>query len=149
MKTLVIFAVTAAFAVFVALCVFAVWRKVKSGTASKGQSSEEEYLVLAIRENFFSKEIVVTLNRRLQDIYNLKRAKETIDLESYRICKSAETFNFLCSMINQNPFLAQKLCQVPKEEAVMILQKAASLSDKQISDNKNMLNHIITIVSSK
>lgn len=53
MKTLVIFAV------FVALCVFAVWRKVKSGTASKGQSSEEEYLVLAIRENFFSKEIVL------------------------------------------------------------------------------------------
>jgi len=38
---------------------------------------------------------------------------------------------------------------VPKEEAVMILQKAASLSDKQISDNKNLLNHIITIVSSK
>ena len=102
MKTLVIFAV------FVALCVFAVWRKVKSGTASKGQSSEEEYLVLAIRENFFSKEIVVTLNRRLQDIYHLKRAKETIDLESYRICKFVETFNFLCSMINQNPFLAQK-----------------------------------------
>ena len=86
MKTLVIFAV------FVALCVFAVWRKVKSGTASKGQSSEEEYLVLAIRENFFSKEIVVTLNRRLQDIYHLKRAKETIDLESYRICKFVETF---------------------------------------------------------
>ena len=143
MKTLVIFAV------FVALCVFAVWRKVKSGTASKGQSSEEEYLVLAIRENFFSKEIVVTLNRRLQDIYHLKRAKETIDLVSYRICKFVETFNFLCSMINQNPFLAQKLCQVPKEEAVMILQKAASLSDKQISDNKNLLNHIITIVSSK
>ena len=143
MKTLVIFAV------FVALCVFAVWRKVKSGTASKGQSSEEEYLVLAIRENFFSKEIVVTLNRRLQDIYHLKRAKETIDLESYRICKFVETFNFLCSMINQNPFLAQKLFQVPKEEAVMILQKAASLSDKQISDNKNLLNHIITIVSSK
>ncbi|MCX4349817.1 MAG: hypothetical protein OSJ76_08570 [Alphaproteobacteria bacterium] len=143
MKTLVIFAV------FVALCVFAVWRKVKSGTASKGQSSEEEYLVLAIRENFFSKEIDVTLNRRLQDIYHLKRAKETIDLESYRICKFVETFNFLCSMINQNPFLAQKLCQVPKEEAVMILQKAASLSDKQISDNKNLLNHIITIVSSK
>ncbi len=132
-----------------ALCVFAVWRKVKSGTASKGQSSEEEYLVLAIRENFFSKEIVVTLNRRLQDIYHLKRAKETIDLESYRICKFVETFNFLCSMINQNPFLAQKLCQVPKEEAVMILQKAASLSDKQISDNKKLLNHIITIVSSK
>ena len=143
MKTLVIFAV------FVALCVFAVWRKVKSGTASKGQSSEEEYLVLAIRENFFSKEIVVTLNRRLQDIYHLKRAKETIDLESYRICKFVETFNFLCSMINQNPFLAQKLCQVPKEEAVIILKKAASLSDNQISDNKNLLNHIITIVSSK
>ena len=127
MKTLVIFAV------FVALCVFAVWRKVKSGTASKGQSSEEEYLVLAIRENFFSKEIVVTLNRRLQDIYHLKRAKGTIDLESYRICKFVETFNFLCSMINQNPFLAQKLCQVPKEEAVMILQKAASLSDSELS----------------
>ncbi len=69
MKTLVIFAV------FVALCVFAVWRKVKSGTASKGQSSEEEYLVLAMRENCLSTQIVITLNRRLQDIYNLKRAK--------------------------------------------------------------------------
>ena len=71
-----------------------------------------------------------------------------MDLVYYKSVKSIELFNLLCQMIQQNPILAERLRAAQEEQATIILQGMASLSDEQYTNYKGMLVQIVDMVRS-
>lgn len=89
-----------------------------------------------------------TISNRLHDIHQLAKQKEELDLVYYKSVKSIELFNLLCQMIQQNPILAERLRAAQEEQATIILQGMASLSDEQYTNYKGMLVQIVDMVRS-